>query len=45
MTIRNFFGSIDEVQVSAGLITPSSGQLGYLPAPPNITGLVTSGGT
>ena len=42
---RNFFGSIDEVQVSAGLVTPSLGQLGYLPAPPNIAGLVTSGGT
>jgi hypothetical protein len=42
---RNFFGAIDEVQVSAGLVTPSLGQLGYLPAPPNITGISVSGGT
>jgi len=40
---RNFFGSIDEVQVSAGLVTPSLGQLGYLPVPPVITGITLSG--
>jgi hypothetical protein len=42
---RNFFGSIDEVQVSAGLVTPSLGQLGYLPAPPSITGISVAAGT
>jgi len=42
---RNFFGAIDEVTVSAGLVTPSFGQLGYLPVPPNITGITVSGGT
>ncbi|MFZ0828433.1 MAG: LamG-like jellyroll fold domain-containing protein [Verrucomicrobiia bacterium] len=42
---RNFMGAIDEVQVSAGLVTPSLGQLGYLPAPPNITSISVSAGT
>jgi hypothetical protein len=42
---RNFIGAIDEVQVSAGLVTPNLGQLGYLPAPPNITSIATSGST
>jgi len=42
---RTFIGSIDEVQVSSGLITPSSGQLGYLPTPPVITGISLSGST
>ncbi len=42
---RNFMGAIDEVQVSAGLVTPSLGQLGYLPAPPTITGISITGGT
>jgi hypothetical protein len=42
---RNFMGAIDEVQVSAGLVTPSLGQLGYLPAPPYITGISVSNGT
>ena len=42
---RNFMGAIDEVQVSAGLVTPSLGQLGYLPVPPFITGLSVSSGT
>jgi len=42
---RNFTGAIDEVQVSAGLVTPGLGQLGYLPAPPIITSITVSGGT
>ena len=42
---RNFFGSIDEVQVSAGLVSPALGQLGYLPAPPNPTSISLAGGT
>jgi len=42
---RTFIGSIDEVQVSSGLITPATGQLGYVPVPPNITGISLSGGT
>ncbi len=42
---RTFIGAIDEVQVSAGLITPATGQLGYLPTPPTITGISLSGGT
>lgn len=42
---RNFFGAIDEVQVSAGLITPGLGQLGYLPTPPALTGLTLASGT
>jgi len=42
---RNFIGSIDEVQISSGLISPASGQLGYLPAAPNITGISLNGNT
>jgi hypothetical protein len=42
---RTFIGSIDEVQVSAGLISPSSGQLGYVAGPPVITGISASGNT
>jgi hypothetical protein len=42
---RTFIGSIDEVQVSSGLITPSSGQLGYVAGPPNITSITVSAGT
>jgi hypothetical protein len=45
---RTFIGSIDEVQVSSGLITPSSGQLGYLPGGvvvPAITSISVSGST
>lgn len=42
---RDFIGAIDEVQVSAGLTTPSAGQLGYLPAPPRITGISANSGT
>jgi len=42
---RTFIGSIDEVQVTSGLITPSSGQLGYVAGPPNITSIMVSGGT
>ena len=45
---RTFIGSIDEVQVSSGLITPSSGQLGYLPGGvvvPAITTISVSGST
>jgi hypothetical protein len=41
---RNFMGEIDEVQVSSGLVTPSAGQLGYLPGAPTITGIIVSGG-
>lgn len=41
---RNFMGAIDEVQVSAGLVTPSLGQLGYLPVRPYITGISVSQG-
>jgi Concanavalin A-like lectin/glucanases superfamily len=43
---RNFAGAIDEVQVSSGLITPSTGQLGFLPGAvittPVITGISES---
>jgi len=42
---RTFIGAIDEVQVSSGLITPSSGQLGYVAGPPIITSISVSGGT
>ena len=42
---RTFIGSIDEVQISSGLITPSSGQLGYVAGPPVITGISASGNT
>jgi hypothetical protein len=42
---RTFIGAIDEVQVSSGLITPNSGQLGYVAGPPNITSISVSGGT
>jgi len=42
---RNFTGSIDEVQVSAGLVNPGHGQLGYLPVPPVITSISLSGST
>ncbi len=42
---RTFIGSIDEVQVSSGLITPTTGQLGYVSVPPNITGISLSGST
>jgi hypothetical protein len=42
---RNLFGALADVQVSEGLITPSSGQLGYLPVPPVITGISASGST
>jgi hypothetical protein len=46
---RTFIGAIDEVQVSSGLITPSSGQLGLLPGAavvtPVITGISVSGST
>lgn len=42
---RTFIGAIDEVQVSSGLITPGSGQLGYLAGPPSITGITVSGNT
>ena len=45
---RNFVGAIDEVQVSQGLVTPGSGQLGFLPGgviTPQITGISVSGGT
>ena len=40
---RTFIGSIDEVQVSSGLITPSTGQLGYVAGPPNITNISVAG--
>jgi hypothetical protein len=46
---RTFLGAIDEVQVSSGLITPGSGQLGSLPSSvvvtPVITGISMSGST
>jgi hypothetical protein len=42
---RNLFGALADVQVSEGLITPASGQLGYLPVPPVITGISASGST
>lgn len=41
---RTFIGAIDEVQVSSGLITPSSGQEGYVAGPPVITGVSAHGG-
>ncbi len=42
---RTFIGEIDEVQVSSGLITPATGQLGYVAGPPSITGISLSGST
>jgi hypothetical protein len=45
---RTFIGSIDEMQVSSGLITPGSGQLGFLPGvivTPQTTSIAVSGGT
>jgi hypothetical protein len=42
---RNFVGAIDEVQVTSGLVTPATGQLGYVVTPPNITGISVSGQT
>jgi hypothetical protein len=42
---RTFIGAIDEVQISSGLVTPSTGQLGYIPGPPSLTGISVSGGT
>jgi hypothetical protein len=42
---RTFIGSIDEVQLSSGLITPGTGQLGYVAGPPVVTGISASGGT
>jgi hypothetical protein len=42
---RTFIGAIDEVQVSSGLVTPSTGQLGYIAAPPSLTGISVSGST
>jgi hypothetical protein len=42
---RNFFGALADAQVSEGLITPGSGQLGYLPVPPVISGITLSGST
>jgi hypothetical protein len=42
---RNFAGVIDEVQVSGGLITAASGRLGFLPEPPQITGITVNAGT
>jgi hypothetical protein len=46
---RNFTGAIADVQVSDGLITPASGQLGFLPGTaiitPAITGISVSGQT
>jgi hypothetical protein len=44
---RNFMGMIDEVQVSSGLVTPGTGQLGALSVstvvPPHITGVSVNG--
>lgn len=43
---RNFTGEIDEVQVSSGLVTASSGQLGSVPVVvPKITSISVSNGT
>ncbi|HXA45767.1 MAG TPA: LamG-like jellyroll fold domain-containing protein [Candidatus Angelobacter sp.] len=44
---RNFAGVIDEVQVSGGLVTPASGQLGFIGGvvTPKITGISLSHGT
>ncbi len=44
---RNFIGMIDELQVSSGLVTPSTGQLGYVPSviTPHITSIALSSGT
>jgi hypothetical protein len=43
---RTFIGLSDEVQVSSGLVTPSTGQLGYVPTvvTPHITSIAVSGG-
>jgi hypothetical protein len=45
---RNFIGAIDEVQISSGLVTPGSGQLGKLPGTvtvPIITSIQVNGST
>jgi len=42
---RNLAGVIADVQVSGGLVTPATGQLGFLPGPPSITGIKVSGST
>jgi hypothetical protein len=44
---RTFIGLIDEVQVSSGIVTSSTGQLGYAPmiVTPHITSISVSGGT
>jgi hypothetical protein len=40
---RTFLGLIDEVQITSGLVTPATGQLGYVPGPPVITSITLSG--
>jgi hypothetical protein len=44
---RNFHGLIDEVQVTSGLVSPATGQLGFVPAPvaPVFTSISVSAGT
>jgi len=42
---RDFIGAIAEVQVTSGLVTPGTGQLGYIPGPPNISSISLSGNT
>ena len=44
---RTFLGLIDEVQISSGLVTSGTGQLGYVPAivTPHSTSISVSGGT
>ncbi|HWD18557.1 MAG TPA: LamG-like jellyroll fold domain-containing protein [Verrucomicrobiae bacterium] len=43
---RTFLGMIDEIQISSGLVTPATGQLGLVPTTvtPHITGITVSGG-
>jgi hypothetical protein len=43
---RNFLGLIDEIQVTTGLVTPATGQLGYVPSvvTPDITSISVGGG-
>jgi len=43
---RTFIGLIDEIQVTSGLVTPATGQLGFVPSvtTPHITSISVSGG-
>ena len=44
---RTFLGLIDEIQITSGLVTSTTGQLGFVPTitTPHITSIAVSGGT